>query len=83
MDVSANKNMKALLAGRLPADLLRLFKVVWISGEAQWDGLDVVARETDVLCCKVRMRIISCCEMIKENHVCIFIPKLVLVALRT
>lgn len=81
--------MKALLAGRLPADLLRLFKVVWISGETQWDGLDVVARETDVwtaaslLCCKVRMRIVSCCEMIKENHVCIFIPKLVLVALRT
>lgn len=48
--------MKGLLAARVPTDLLtlhchwwKLFEVVWVSGgEPQRDGLDVVARETDV-----------------------------------
>lgn len=63
--------------------------MLWISGGPQRDGLDVVTRETDVrtagsfLCCKVRLRIPSGCEMMKVNHVCIFVLKLVAVVPRT
>lgn len=68
VDISTNKNMKGLLAGRVPTDpppdpgvtpplrchWWKLFKVL-CSGEAQRDGLDVVARETDVVWLSVLM----------------------------